>query len=174
MDYSEKVLCGTGEVELDPNIVSEEAGKLYAELQVRIDLFSSECFFFFFLSLYMWVKYYVHVVKHPGPLSAAVPYHRLLLRRMVKVWWSPWCPHSCGSWRGWLTARPSWEKGRRRLRGRKPSERSCWRDTKQRKLWGRKVRRWELIRHQVGWFIYIGGKLNFWYLRASWPSHAAF
>lgn len=37
MDYSEKVLCGTGEVELDPNIVSEEAGKLYAELQTVIE-----------------------------------------------------------------------------------------------------------------------------------------
>ncbi|XP_027868250.1 C-Jun-amino-terminal kinase-interacting protein 4 [Xiphophorus couchianus] len=37
MDYSEKVLCGTGEVELDPNIVSEEAGKLYAELQNVIE-----------------------------------------------------------------------------------------------------------------------------------------
>lgn len=35
MEYSERVLCGTGEVELDPNIVSEEAGKLYSELQVR-------------------------------------------------------------------------------------------------------------------------------------------
>lgn len=35
MEYSEKVLCGTGEVEMDPNIVSEEAGKLYAELQVK-------------------------------------------------------------------------------------------------------------------------------------------
>ena len=29
------MLCGTGEVELDPNIVSEEAGKLYSELQVN-------------------------------------------------------------------------------------------------------------------------------------------
>ncbi|XP_047217278.1 C-Jun-amino-terminal kinase-interacting protein 4 isoform X2 [Girardinichthys multiradiatus] len=37
MDCSEKVLCGTGEVELDPNIVSEEAGKLYAELQTVIE-----------------------------------------------------------------------------------------------------------------------------------------
>lgn len=35
MEYSEKVLSGTGEVEMDPNIVSEEAGKLYAELQVK-------------------------------------------------------------------------------------------------------------------------------------------
>lgn len=34
MEYSEKVLSGTGEVEMDPNIVSEEAGKLYAELHV--------------------------------------------------------------------------------------------------------------------------------------------
>lgn len=34
MEYSEKVLSGTGEVETDPNIVSEEAGKLYTELQV--------------------------------------------------------------------------------------------------------------------------------------------
>ncbi|KAM6910279.1 C-Jun-amino-terminal kinase-interacting protein 4 [Xenentodon cancila] len=37
MEYSEKVLCGTGEVELDPNIVSEEAGKLYSELQTVIE-----------------------------------------------------------------------------------------------------------------------------------------
>lgn len=36
MEYSERVLCGTGEVEPDPNIVSEEAGKLYSELQVRM------------------------------------------------------------------------------------------------------------------------------------------
>lgn len=41
MDCSEKVLCGSGEVDLDPNIVSEEAGKLYSELQVR-----SCCFLF--------------------------------------------------------------------------------------------------------------------------------
>lgn len=34
MEYSEKVLSGEGEMELDPNIVSEEAGKLYSELQV--------------------------------------------------------------------------------------------------------------------------------------------
>lgn len=34
MEYTERVLCGTGEAELDPNIVSEEAGKLYSELQV--------------------------------------------------------------------------------------------------------------------------------------------
>lgn len=31
------MLCGTGEVELDPNIVSEEAGKLYSELQTVIE-----------------------------------------------------------------------------------------------------------------------------------------
>uniref|UniRef100_A0A3Q1HY69 C-Jun-amino-terminal kinase-interacting protein 3-like n=1 Tax=Acanthochromis polyacanthus TaxID=80966 RepID=A0A3Q1HY69_9TELE len=37
MEYSERVLCATGEVELDPNIVSEEAGKLYSELQTVID-----------------------------------------------------------------------------------------------------------------------------------------
>lgn len=36
MEYSERVLCGTGELEPDPNIVSEEAGKLYSELQVRM------------------------------------------------------------------------------------------------------------------------------------------
>lgn len=34
MDYSESTLCGVGELELDPDIVSEEAGKLYSELQV--------------------------------------------------------------------------------------------------------------------------------------------
>ncbi|XP_034554132.1 C-Jun-amino-terminal kinase-interacting protein 3 isoform X1 [Notolabrus celidotus] len=37
MECSERVLCGTGEVELDPNIVSEEAGKLYSELQTVIE-----------------------------------------------------------------------------------------------------------------------------------------
>uniref|UniRef100_A0A3P8SMD3 Si:dkey-17m8.1 n=1 Tax=Amphiprion percula TaxID=161767 RepID=A0A3P8SMD3_AMPPE len=37
MEYSERVLCATGEVELDPNIVSEEAGKLYSELQTVIE-----------------------------------------------------------------------------------------------------------------------------------------
>ncbi|XP_075321828.1 C-Jun-amino-terminal kinase-interacting protein 4 isoform X2 [Odontesthes bonariensis] len=37
MEYSERVLCGTGEVDLDPNIVSEEAGKLYSELQTVIE-----------------------------------------------------------------------------------------------------------------------------------------
>ncbi|KAM6994672.1 C-Jun-amino-terminal kinase-interacting protein 4 isoform 2-T2 [Tautogolabrus adspersus] len=37
MECSERVLCGIGEVELDPNIVSEEAGKLYSELQTVIE-----------------------------------------------------------------------------------------------------------------------------------------
>ncbi|XP_047454512.1 C-Jun-amino-terminal kinase-interacting protein 4 isoform X2 [Mugil cephalus] len=37
MEYSERVLCGTGEAELDPDIVSEEAGKLYSELQTVIE-----------------------------------------------------------------------------------------------------------------------------------------
>ncbi|KAK5862160.1 hypothetical protein PBY51_017585 [Eleginops maclovinus] len=37
MEYSEKVLCGSGELELDLNIVSEEAGKLYSELQTVIE-----------------------------------------------------------------------------------------------------------------------------------------
>ncbi|CAF97927.1 unnamed protein product [Tetraodon nigroviridis] len=36
MEYSEKVLAGTGEVEMDLNIVSEEAGELYTELQAVI------------------------------------------------------------------------------------------------------------------------------------------
>lgn len=36
MEYGEKILSGSGEMELDPNIVSEEAGKLYSELQVRL------------------------------------------------------------------------------------------------------------------------------------------
>ncbi|XP_055083708.1 C-Jun-amino-terminal kinase-interacting protein 3 isoform X2 [Periophthalmus magnuspinnatus] len=38
MEYNERVLCGSGELELDPNIVSEEAGKLYSELQTVIEL----------------------------------------------------------------------------------------------------------------------------------------
>ncbi|XP_060937416.1 C-Jun-amino-terminal kinase-interacting protein 4 [Limanda limanda] len=37
MEYTDRVLCGTGEVELDPDIVSEEAGKLYSELQTVIE-----------------------------------------------------------------------------------------------------------------------------------------
>ncbi|XP_035497130.1 C-Jun-amino-terminal kinase-interacting protein 4 isoform X1 [Scophthalmus maximus] len=37
MEYNERVLCGAGELELDPNIVSEEAGKLYSELQTVIE-----------------------------------------------------------------------------------------------------------------------------------------
>ncbi|XP_037311093.2 C-Jun-amino-terminal kinase-interacting protein 4 isoform X1 [Pungitius pungitius] len=37
MEYSERVLCGTGEAEMDPNIVSEEAGRLYSELQTVIE-----------------------------------------------------------------------------------------------------------------------------------------
>ncbi|XP_022612524.1 C-Jun-amino-terminal kinase-interacting protein 4-like [Seriola dumerili] len=39
MECNERVLCGTGEVELDPNIVSEEAGKLYSELQTVIETY---------------------------------------------------------------------------------------------------------------------------------------
>lgn len=35
MECSESILCSVGELELDPDIVSEEAGKLYSELQVR-------------------------------------------------------------------------------------------------------------------------------------------
>uniref|UniRef100_A0A8C6SGC2 RH1 domain-containing protein n=1 Tax=Neogobius melanostomus TaxID=47308 RepID=A0A8C6SGC2_9GOBI len=38
MDYNEIILCGSGEVELDPDIVSEEAGKLYSELQTVIEI----------------------------------------------------------------------------------------------------------------------------------------
>lgn len=37
MDYSESTLCGVGELELDPDIVSEEAGKLYSELQSVVE-----------------------------------------------------------------------------------------------------------------------------------------
>ncbi|XP_057196636.1 C-Jun-amino-terminal kinase-interacting protein 4 [Triplophysa rosa] len=37
MDYSESTLCGVGELELDPDIVSEEAGKLYSELQLVVE-----------------------------------------------------------------------------------------------------------------------------------------
>ncbi|XP_063054986.1 C-Jun-amino-terminal kinase-interacting protein 4 [Engraulis encrasicolus] len=37
MDCGETVLCGGGEQELDPDIVSEEAGKLYSELQSVVE-----------------------------------------------------------------------------------------------------------------------------------------
>lgn len=38
MECNERVLCGSGDVELDPTIVSEEAGKLYSELQTVIEI----------------------------------------------------------------------------------------------------------------------------------------
>lgn len=47
MECSEKILSGSGEMELDPNIVSEEAGKLYSELQVRHSILLCDIFFFF-------------------------------------------------------------------------------------------------------------------------------
>lgn len=47
MECGEKILSGSGEMELDPNIVSEEAGKLYSELQVR--LFIQLCHIFKFV-----------------------------------------------------------------------------------------------------------------------------
>ncbi|XP_056142785.1 C-Jun-amino-terminal kinase-interacting protein 4 [Lampris incognitus] len=37
MDCGESILCGAGELELDPDIVSEEAGKLYSELQTVVE-----------------------------------------------------------------------------------------------------------------------------------------
>nr|XP_020473292.1 C-Jun-amino-terminal kinase-interacting protein 4-like isoform X2 [Monopterus albus] len=37
MECNERVFCGVGELELDPNIVSEEAGKLYSELQTVME-----------------------------------------------------------------------------------------------------------------------------------------
>lgn len=48
MECSEKILSGSGEMELDPNIVSEEAGKLYSELQVRHSILLCDIFFFLF------------------------------------------------------------------------------------------------------------------------------
>ncbi|KAM4601370.1 C-Jun-amino-terminal kinase-interacting protein 4 [Polymixia lowei] len=37
MECGESILCGAGELELDPDIVSEEAGKLYSELQMVVE-----------------------------------------------------------------------------------------------------------------------------------------
>ncbi|TRY86481.1 hypothetical protein DNTS_001103 [Danionella cerebrum] len=37
MDCGESSLCGSGELDLDPDIVSEEAGKLYSELQLVVE-----------------------------------------------------------------------------------------------------------------------------------------
>lgn len=78
MEYSQNVLSGTGEVEMDPNIVSEEAGKLYTELQVSSQLHSF-C-----------------ILAHPSH-SAASSAHRLSSRRMARVPWSQWYPYLCGS-----------------------------------------------------------------------------
>lgn len=107
MECSEKVLSGTGEMELDPNIVSEEAGKLYSELQVKQLL---KLFFHSIplllkrngIIIYMWA-HILYLASH----AAALPYHRQLLRLMVKVWWSHWYPYLFGSWRGWPAAKPS-------------------------------------------------------------------
>ncbi|XP_062395160.1 C-Jun-amino-terminal kinase-interacting protein 4 [Sardina pilchardus] len=41
MECGESVLCGGGELELDPDIVSEEAGKLYSELQAVVETHGS-------------------------------------------------------------------------------------------------------------------------------------
>lgn len=48
MDCGEISLSGVGDLELDPDIVSEEAGKLYSELQVtnhsaHLALFTHSC-----------------------------------------------------------------------------------------------------------------------------------
>lgn len=48
MDCGEISLSGVGDLELDPDIVSEEAGKLYSELQVtnhsaHFALFTHSC-----------------------------------------------------------------------------------------------------------------------------------
>ncbi|XP_029603239.1 C-Jun-amino-terminal kinase-interacting protein 4 [Salmo trutta] len=37
MECGESIVCGSGELDLDPDIVSEEAGKLYSELQTVIE-----------------------------------------------------------------------------------------------------------------------------------------
>lgn len=49
MDCGETALSGVGDLELDPDIVSEEAGKLYSELQVtnqnaHLALFTHSCY----------------------------------------------------------------------------------------------------------------------------------
>ncbi|KAM3613521.1 uncharacterized protein V6R79_000928 [Siganus canaliculatus] len=54
MECSERILCGTGEVELDPNIVSEEAGKLYSELQTVIET-HGESVVESLLPIFVWV-----------------------------------------------------------------------------------------------------------------------
>ncbi|XP_012684639.2 C-Jun-amino-terminal kinase-interacting protein 4 [Clupea harengus] len=41
MEFGESVLCGGAELELDPDIVSEEAGKLYSELQTVVETHGS-------------------------------------------------------------------------------------------------------------------------------------
>ncbi|XP_041964032.1 C-Jun-amino-terminal kinase-interacting protein 4 [Alosa sapidissima] len=41
MECGESVFCGGGELELDPDIVSEEAGKLYSELQAVVETHGS-------------------------------------------------------------------------------------------------------------------------------------
>ncbi|XP_076844488.1 C-Jun-amino-terminal kinase-interacting protein 4 isoform X2 [Brachyhypopomus gauderio] len=42
MEYGEAFLGATGDLELDPNIVSEEAGKLYSELQSVVDIHGAD------------------------------------------------------------------------------------------------------------------------------------
>ncbi|XP_048881627.1 C-Jun-amino-terminal kinase-interacting protein 4 isoform X2 [Brienomyrus brachyistius] len=42
MEFSESILCAAGDLELDPEIVSEEAGKVYSELQSVIEAHGPE------------------------------------------------------------------------------------------------------------------------------------
>ncbi|KAL4616722.1 C-Jun-amino-terminal kinase-interacting protein 4-like isoform X2 [Arapaima gigas] len=42
MEFGEGVLCGSGELELDPEIVSEEAGRVYSELQSVIEIHGAD------------------------------------------------------------------------------------------------------------------------------------
>uniref|UniRef100_A0A9J8D664 Si:dkey-17m8.1 n=1 Tax=Cyprinus carpio carpio TaxID=630221 RepID=A0A9J8D664_CYPCA len=54
MDYGESALCGSGELELDPDIVSEEAGKLYSELQLVVETHGA-CVVESLLPILVWV-----------------------------------------------------------------------------------------------------------------------
>lgn len=130
MEYSEKVLAGTGEVEMDLNIVSEEAGKLYTELQVSRPLH------------YFWIPLHL---SHPAALS-----NRLSSRLTAREPWSQWYPYLCGSWRGWPATKPSWGTRRWRWSGRGLSENICWRGTRQKELSGKNVKRWEAVALKIG------------------------
>lgn len=94
MECGESILCGSGELDLDPDIVSEEAGKLYSELQVKthhIHHSTAFCSIAPFLPLFLLAGFsflclfsittHTHLILHPHPSFPATDSDRDPWRR---------------------------------------------------------------------------------------------